>query len=87
MGWPGALTRTALVWPLQAVLPFLDPVTANKVVFVGKGKGEAAIMAENFHMGDMEACLGGQGTWAFQKEQYRKFCCDAEDAQPVSVAS
>ena len=71
---------------LQAVLPFLDHVTASKVVFVGKGKVEAAIMNEHFHMEDMEACLGGQGTWAFQKEQYRKFCCDVE-AQPVSTAA
>lgn len=81
--WPGDLTEIALV---QAVLPFLDPVTANKVVFVGKGKGEAAIMAEQFHMEDMEACLGGRGAWAFQKEQYRKFCCDVE-AQPRPVST
>lgn len=71
---------------LQAVLPFLDPVTANKVVFVSKGKEEAATMHENFHMEDMEACLGGRGSWAYEKEQYRKFCCDVE-AQPVSTAA
>ena len=57
---------------LQAVLPFLDPVTANKVVFVGKGKGEAAVMDANFHMEDMEACLGGRGDLGVSKGAVRE---------------
>ena len=57
----------------QAVHPWIDPLTAKKVVFVDS-KNEAAAMAKNFDMHDMEACLGGKGGYTYDPAEYSKFC-------------
>ncbi|CAL8462258.1 g1789 [Coccomyxa elongata] len=61
----------------KALLPFIDPVTAEKVVFVNS-QNEAAVMAQNFHMDKMEACLGGKSSWTYNKESYSQFCRQLE---------
>ena len=68
----------------QAVHPWIDPITAKKVVFVSKDN-EAAVMAENFDMDAMEACLGGSGSYVYDGEDYSRFCRDLE-ALPAASA-
>ncbi len=61
----------------QALHPFIDSVTAEKVVFVSS-QNEAAVMAQKFDMDQMEACLGGRGSWTYDKQEYSKFCRQQE---------
>ena len=62
---------------VQAVHPWIDPVTAKKVVFVDS-KNEAAVMAEKFDMQTMEACLGGKGGYTYDQDEYSKFCTNLD---------
>ena len=70
----------------QALLPFIDPVTAEKVVFVNS-QNEAAIMAQKFHMDKMEVCLGGKSAWTYNKETYSHFCRQLESKSAVGTAN
>lgn len=48
-------------------------MTAKKVVFIRKDN-EAAVMTEKFDMEKMEACLGGKGTWTYNRDDYGRSC-------------
>ncbi len=66
------------VWlAVQALQPFIDPVTAKKVVFVSKDN-EAALMPTLFPMEMMEKCLGGTGAYTYDVSAYSTFCRDLE---------
>lgn len=69
---------------LQALHPFIDPVTAEKVVFVNS-QNEAEVMAQRFDMDQMEACLGGRGSWTYNKQEYSKFCQEQESRSAASL--
>ena len=56
---------------LQAVSPFIDPVTSQKIQFC-KGKDEKAIMSRYFDMNKMETCLGGQSNKEFDFATYEQ---------------
>ena len=66
------------VWlAMQALQPFIDPITAKKVLFVSKDN-EAALMPTLFPMEKMERCLGGTGTSTYDVSAYSSFCRDLE---------
>jgi hypothetical protein len=44
---------------MQAVAPFIDPVTKKKIYFIEPGAGGAATMASLFDMSGLEECMGG----------------------------
>ncbi len=62
---------------MQALQPFIDPITAKKVLFVSKDN-EAALMPTLFPMDKMEQCLGGTGTYTYNVSAYSSFCRDLE---------
>lgn len=76
-GTPASTTVQEIWLNAQALLPFIDPVTAEKVVFVNS-QNEAAVMARKFDMDKMEACLGGKSSWTYNKESYSQFCRELE---------
>lgn len=57
---------------MQAVSPFIDPVTSKKLFFCDKGAKGDAIMARFFNMDQMDKCLGGHGPSQFDYEAYAK---------------
>ena len=62
---------------MQALQPFLDPATAKKVLFITK-ENEAMQMLALFPMDKMEPCLGGSGTYTYDRDAYGRFCRDVE---------
>lgn len=57
---------------VQAVSPFIDPVTSKKLFFCDKGPKGDAIMARFFDMDQMDECVGGKGPDQFNYEEYEK---------------
>eukprot|EP00891_Asterochloris_glomerata_P007428 jgi/Astpho2/7428/Aster-02011 len=62
--------------------PLLDPVTKEKVRFINVDAAGKAEMEAQFHMDQMEQCMGGAlpDTEAFDYEQYA-VACQKDDAQ------
>ena len=72
----------------QAVSPFIDAVTKQKIVFIDKGLKEAQEMNERFQMDKMEESIGGgrQGL-IYSKDDYEKIArqFDAETAAALEA--
>lgn len=65
---------------LQAVSPFIDPVTSKKVHFCAKGEKGQATMARFFDMSKMETCVGGTSEKNFDFDAYDKQQIEREQA-------
>ena len=57
---------------MQAVSPFIDPITSKKIYFCDKGSKGDETMARFFRMEQMDECLGGTGSSQFNFEEYEK---------------
>ena len=65
---------------MQAVSPFIDPITHKKIFFCDKGSKGDEIMARFFRMDQMDECLGGTGSSQFNFEEYEKQQVKEEEA-------
>ena len=51
---------------VQAVRPFIDPITSRKIMFADS----AALMEEKFDLTRLETCIGGSSDWTFDLDTY-----------------
>ena len=65
-------SKESLMTLMQAVSPFIDPITAKKIFFCDKGSKGDEIMARFFRMDQMDECLGGTGPSQFKFKEYEK---------------
>jgi hypothetical protein len=71
---------------MQAVSPFIDPVTYKKIGFV-MGDKDLRIMEEHYDLADTEECLGGRNSSVFDFEAYGREMRQNDDALREQIAA
>lgn len=80
------LAPTLFSFTFKAVKPFIDPVTAKKLVFVDSVPKHSYLMQERFDMESMEECVGGKiKGYLFQVDSYgqRLSAIDSQVAKEI----
>jgi hypothetical protein len=68
---------------VQAVSPFIDPVTAKKIHFCDPGPKGDAVLASLFDMNNIEECMGGRAPPAFDSAKYERQQLEDEELRKI----